>query len=247
MNKIKKALVAASTAIITISTIGMTAFADVTPSTNSSIVLQSSKSISGHELEIPVSMYTDNQCNCFDIVLEYDSRLDFSSVEGVNSYCEFEEDGKKYVALIGFSATPYQDGEPVALLKLDIPTEAKTDNYTVRIDRISNFSTAQEEITSYIIQDAIVEITNNSEVPDTVRFIDNTKGDIGLKGDANLDGITNIRDAAFIAKLCAGRKINTLSALSQKLGDVTGDNQVDIRDAAKIARYIAKGRKTWDF
>lgn len=60
-----------------------------------------------------------------------------------------------------------------------------------------------------------------------------------IQGDADNNGVVDIRDAAFIAKKIAGRKTNELP----KSADYNGDNTVDIRDAAAIARYIASRRR----
>ncbi len=54
-------------------------------------------------------------------------------------------------------------------------------------------------------------------------------------GDANSDGIVNVRDAAFIAAKLAQGKAGALP----EYADFNGDDVVNVRDAAAIARYLA--------
>lgn len=57
-----------------------------------------------------------------------------------------------------------------------------------------------------------------------------------LIGDADLNGVVDIRDAAFIAKKVAQRRKNEIP----ECADFNGDRYCDIRDAAAIAMAIAK-------
>ncbi len=59
------------------------------------------------------------------------------------------------------------------------------------------------------------------------------------KGDANLDGKVNVRDAAFIASLLSQGKYDELC----ECADFNGDGKVNVRDAAAIAKYLAAGKK----
>lgn len=56
-----------------------------------------------------------------------------------------------------------------------------------------------------------------------------------LKGDANGDGVLNIRDAAYIAACYSQGKTELLS----EDGDFNGDGVVNIRDASAILKHIA--------
>ena len=58
-----------------------------------------------------------------------------------------------------------------------------------------------------------------------------------VKGDANLDGKLNVRDAAYIARMLAAKKQYVLSSSA----DFNGDGKINVRDAAAIAAYLAKG------
>ena len=61
----------------------------------------------------------------------------------------------------------------------------------------------------------------------------------GILGDANGDGVLNVRDAAHIAKLLSQGKGRDLS----ESADFNGDGKVNVRDAAAIAKYLATGKK----
>ena len=56
-----------------------------------------------------------------------------------------------------------------------------------------------------------------------------------VKGDANLDGKLNIRDAALIANKAAEGKLSELP----ECADYNEDGVINVRDAAAIARFLA--------
>ncbi|MGN1481344.1 dockerin type I repeat-containing protein [Porcipelethomonas sp.] len=58
-----------------------------------------------------------------------------------------------------------------------------------------------------------------------------------IAGDANEDGVVNIRDASLIARKLAEQKVSELPPSA----DFNSDGIVNVRDAAAIASYIAKG------
>lgn len=60
----------------------------------------------------------------------------------------------------------------------------------------------------------------------------------GMLGDANGDGIVNVRDAAYIATMLAKGKEDSLP----EEADYNGDGQKNVRDAAAIATALAKGK-----
>ena len=60
-----------------------------------------------------------------------------------------------------------------------------------------------------------------------------------INGDSNGDGVLNVRDAAYIARMLANGKGKDIPIIA----DFNGDNKVDVRDAAAIARYLAKSHK----
>ncbi len=61
----------------------------------------------------------------------------------------------------------------------------------------------------------------------------------GLRGDANLDGKVNVRDAATVAGALAKKITDTLP----QLADYNNDGQINVRDAAAIAGYLANAHK----
>lgn len=180
--------------------------------------------------EVPVVMNTNNQCTSYNVLVEFDSRLDFVGVEGAKMTNSYEENGRKYVALVGYEMEPYQDGETVATIKLQVPEEAEEGEYEVKFDRVESFSNEYEDFANYRSTDAVITVV-----------------EAGCKGDANVDGKADVRDAALIAKVCANKEYaNEITEMGQKLGDVDENQTINVRDAAKIARYVSKGRISWE-
>jgi len=61
---------------------------------------------------------------------------------------------------------------------------------------------------------------------------------IGLRYDANMDGVINVRDSAFIARNSAGEN-NYESDFAMFLSDADNDGFVSVRDAAIISRIVS--------
>jgi len=93
--------------------------------------------------------------------------------------------------------------------------------------------------TTITYTDIAVIAPEGSEISDYIK----SKGSLGLSdklklaGDANADGVVNVRDAAAIASALAK---NTADKLPSN-ADFNGDNKINVRDAAAIASALAKG------
>ncbi len=57
-----------------------------------------------------------------------------------------------------------------------------------------------------------------------------------LVGDANEDGLLNVRDCAFIALMLAQGKVDNIPIIA----DYTVDDKINVRDAAAIAKYLSQ-------
>lgn len=206
------------------------------------ISLESKNAVAGEAVEIPVTLYSDNQCTSYDISIKYDSNLELLDVDGAMLSTPYEENGEKYVAIIGYKASPYKDGKAIAKLTFAVPEDLESDaQYLVGVNNVASLQTESEDFTS---------LTSCVNSTISVKSF-NKKGfgvyQNGLFGDVNEDGVADIRDAALIARCVAGRKLDRISRQGQLNGDVNQDGTLDIRDAARIARYVAKGGKTWEF
>lgn len=97
--------------------------------------------------------------------------------------------------------------------------------------------TPEEAYESYGINDVAVNFL--IEGHEAGSFIANA----GIRGDANLDGVCNVRDAAYIAQMLSKRNDDKYYTFTSSLGgylaDFNHDNQMSVRDAAAIARYLA--------
>ncbi len=92
------------------------------------------------------------------------------------------------------------------------------------------------------------EINGNGEV-DVMLLIDGFETitftmNVGIRGDANNDGICNIRDAAYIAKFLSNKTDEEydgfLESIAGYCSDFNDDDYVSVRDAAAIAKNLAE-------
>ncbi|MGN1481920.1 S8 family serine peptidase [Porcipelethomonas sp.] len=67
--------------------------------------------------------------------------------------------------------------------------------------------------------------------------------EVGLRGDANLSGKVDVRDASYIAAMMANKKSSNYTEFMESLagycGDYNKDGVTNVRDAAAIAAYLA--------
>ena len=198
------------------------------------IELTSVNGMAGDTAEVQVIPTANDQCSSYEMLLEYDSRLtlDKSDVKGVNTMCIFEEDGRAYISIVGYTTGTYADGKAMASLNFHIPADAISgETFDVKVVEVSNISTELYDFDNYTISDATLSVVES----------------MGCKGDANVDGKADVRDAALIAKVCANKKYaNQITEMGKKLGDVDENQTINVRDAAKIARYVSKGKISWE-
>lgn len=147
-----------------------------------SIALQGKKAKVGEIVEIPLVMYTGNECTCYDLLVEYDARFEFVGAEGAQATCDFEDSGRKYISLVGYDVKPYQDGEAVAVIRLRVPEGAENDDYFVNFSQITSFSNGEEDYVDYNAQNAVVTVTGGVEkaLTDGLRLT----SAVGIAGDS---------------------------------------------------------------
>ncbi len=148
---------------------------------NEAIILKDQKGVPGDIIEIPMMIYSDDQCTSYDVLVEYDSRLEFVGTEGTKASLNFEENGRSFVSLAGFETTPYKDGKAAATIKLRIPDDAENDKYDVKFNQISNISTDYEDIVNYRIENAIVTVTGGTAKKSDASL--ELKNSMGMAGD----------------------------------------------------------------
>ncbi len=127
------------------------------------IALEGTTAKPGEEISIPLTTYTDNTCACYNVVIEYDSRLEFVSAQGAQAFCDFEQDGIKYVSVVGYTSDVYKDGQAVATLTFRVPDKAENDNYFISFSEITSFSTETADYSDYAAKDAVVTVTGGTE------------------------------------------------------------------------------------
>lgn len=197
-----------------------------------SVELTSTEALAGEKAEVKVVPTANNQCSNYEMLLEYDSRLTLEDedVNGANTSCIFEEDGKCFVSLIGYTTSTYADGEAMATLNFQVPEDAiDGEEFYVNIVQVSNLGTELYSFDKYTTTNAAITASS------------------GCKGDANVDGKADVRDAALIARVCANPNAkDQITEKGEKLGDVDANSKLNVRDAAKIARYVSNGKISWD-
>jgi len=127
------------------------------------IALEGTAAKPGDEISIPMTTFTGDTCTCYNVVIEYDSRLEFVSVLGSQAFCDFEQNGMKYVSIVGYTPNVYKDGEAVATINFKVPENAENDNYYVNFNEITSFSTNDADYDDYAAKDAIVTVTGGTD------------------------------------------------------------------------------------
>ena len=219
--------------------------------------LRSVSGLAGDSAVVQLIPHSNNKCAAYDVLVEYDSRLllEDKDVAGANSFCIFETDGKSYVSLVGYRAQAFVDGQAAAALNFNLPYDATADDtYEVKIVTVTDFSSSTSAIANYETENAVISIYESSRPGDKYqehkvfkKFGPDGKllaSEVGMRGDSNMDGKADVRDAAATANFCATKK--GIDEAGQFFADVDDSGKMDVRDAAKIARYVATGKTSWD-
>lgn len=224
---------------------------------NDSLKLVGTTGVAGDSAVVQVVPHSGNKCAAYDILVEYDSRLllEDKDVAGANAFCIFEQDGKSYVSLVGYTADVFADDQAMAALNFHLPYDAcEYDEYEVNIVEIKDYASSYASFENYETNNAVISVYESSRPNDTFKeykvFKKFSQGGalmgsaVGMRGDTNGDGKTDVRDAAATANYCATK--NGVDEVGQFFADVDDNGKMDVRDAARIARYIAKGKVSWD-
>ncbi len=140
------------------------------------ISLEGNDAKPGDLVEVPMIINSDNQCVCYDLLIEYDARLELEGVVGVNATCEFEEGGRKFVSLVGFSVDPYEDGSEAAVLKFRVPKDAENDNYEVKFSQIKGFADNDADFPDYEYNNTVIKVSGGVEKKQTSLELKNVAG-----------------------------------------------------------------------
>lgn len=124
-------------AIMTASAAFTTVSAD---ETNASMALQNVEAAAGGTVEIPLTIYSDNQCMAYDLILEHDSALKYVETYGATAI-KSEEAGKNLISMSAFALNaPFKDGETAATITFEVPKDASIgDVYTVDFSSVNFF------------------------------------------------------------------------------------------------------------
>ena len=118
-----------------------------------------------------------------------------------------------------FSQYPYEQE-----ILLDCNQSYEVLDAGVRVKTVTDFSGNTEEVVERFVKLIVVEDEGNTEIK-------------YQKGDVNLDGKINIKDATLVQKYLA--KIAEFTVMQRKLADFNGDMTVSISDATAIQKWLA--------
>ena len=208
------------------------------------IALESKAAKPGEEIEIPLTTYTNNTCSCYNVVIQYDSRLQFVSAQGAQAFCDFRQNGIKYVSVVGYSADNYKDGQAVATLRFKVPENAENDNYFVGFNDITSFSTDTADYEDYAAKDAVITVTGGTEKVIKGNCVQ-LKNVTGIAGD---NAVVQVIPFSNNECACYDMLIEYDSALLLEDGGVRGANSFTIfeengRSFVSIVGYTAGSYK----
>ncbi|MBQ3565936.1 MAG: hypothetical protein IJA12_02035 [Oscillospiraceae bacterium] len=218
-----------------------------------SLSISKAYGLPGETVTVHVIAEADDSFESLDAVIEWDDdTLKSAAAVAVNgTHCKsYAEDGM--LSIVNYSAGNVGDGA-IASIDFVIPENAQPGtNLEVYFSDVETFAVYANGSTSDVssvsnIMGASISVMQPSETKPAVTTtqqtsqptVSTTLSNITAKplerGDANLDGSVDIRDAAYIAKKLAFSESTMLPDIS----DYNYDGRKDIRDAAAIAIYLA--------
>lgn len=149
------------------------------------------------------------------------------------------------------------DGTDSVLVADIVESESSGDSQTlavawasakpVDVSAAAEMATVKFNVADGVTEDIPIEVTVVAVTNDGLTNVDNPTGANGkitvsggtvfLRGDANGDGVVDIRDAARISQYLVG--LATIEEKYMPQADANADGAVDIRDAARISQYLA--------
>lgn len=244
-NTVKRISILASAFVMAASFLfsGMSASADKAVDMSSgyaseTIQLSDAEAIAGNCVMVKLSLNTGGLCMGYNLDVEFDSALTLTNVDGAMAW----EVNGNVATIVGFSATPYQDGA-VATFYFETPeTAAEGSSYSIGISNVSDLATENGgEIEDVEVKNSVVEVVEGAKKVTNHIDVSNGNGKLGLRGDANNDGIIDLYDAIKVASYI----INTakLDGVEFRQADVNNDGIVDLYDAIGISEYMLSSDK----
>lgn len=213
------------------------------------VVLGDTTAKPGEKVSVPIKVLSNNSLEIIDMAIEWsDEALAFDSVnikDTIPNHSEYSESTHCSISCVSYEAI--DDGD-VAAIQFTVPKNAKSDTvYHLNITDISTFTLKNgddipESVAKYsgkitVVGDSVT--TSSTYASDPAKTTTTTAVGGGntiptILGDANGDGVLNVRDAAYIAKFSAQGRTAELPMNA----DFNSDGKVNIRDAAAIAKHL---------
>lgn len=249
-NTVKRISILASAFVMTASLLfsGVSASADKAVDLSSgyaseTISLSDAQAIAGNQVMVNLSLNTGNQCMGYNLDVEFDSELTLVDVDGAMTW----EVNGNVARIIGFSGKAIEDGA-VATLYFETPESASEgSSYSIGVMNVSGLAIeGGQKIEEVEVKNSVVEVVEKAKRVTNHINVLNGNGKLGLRGDANNDGVVGLNDAIKIASYI----LNTekLDDVEFRQADVNDDGVVSLIDAIAISGYILSNDKAnaWD-
>lgn len=229
-----------------------------------SLSLSKANGFPGETVSIQVVIDANDAFESLDALIEWDNEtLASSAAVAVNgTLCSsYNEEGM--VSIVDYGSGAIKDGA-IANINFTIPENAVPGSqYEINFTSVETFTVISGGTSEDISESANIsgtkivvnkpkysttpavtttEPASETTVATTVSQVTETTVATTniLRGDANNDGVVNIRDAAFIARTL----VNSNGKLEYSYAaDYNDDGVVSIRDAAAIARFVVNSKK----
>lgn len=201
------------------------------------IHLSDAEVIAGNKVMVQLSLNTNNQCAAYNLDIEFDSSLTLIDVNGATTWCVIGN----VATIIGFTANYFEDGNNIATLIFETPESAfEGAEYNVIVADSELTCKNENVIVNAEVKNSTVEVVESAKA--VTNYITIDESSLGLRGDANDDGVIDVLDAVKIAKYMIGN--DKLSVKGTCQADVNGNNSIDIQDAIAISKYMISSDKS---
>ncbi|MGN0606413.1 MAG: leucine-rich repeat protein [Oscillospiraceae bacterium] len=204
----------------------------------------------------------DSEPTDVDLSMNYENDLLFADVKNAE-YVAFTPDGYieagasegdfklEAVSNEGSYTLPWYDLSVCGYGSNYISLEKVNNGYIISGDNLTNvkvlanndeiyagtvFTTDYDSVLAYAIDDYTIGIkadSNNDGIYDKILNSDSFK-----TGDANCDGLIDIRDVAMLQQYIV--KIADLDDTEMYMSDIIADNKVDVKDLSQLKKYLIK-------
>lgn len=197
------------------------------------ICLSDAEAIAGNRVMVQLSLNTGNQCMGYNLDIEFDSCLTLVSVDGAMTW----DVCGNVATIIGFSGMAFKDGQDIATLIFETPENASEGTeYNIGVKNVTDLPGVEDKIETLEVKNSTVEVLESAKkVTNYVNLNSSRYSELGLRGDANDDGMIDLYDTIEIAKHMAG--VCKISGNAAVQADIDEDGTIGLYDAIALCKY----------